>query len=88
MTIRMMQSWIALAGAGVLLAACAYDPHPNPNPVALGSAAGGANHCAQHGGCGNSYPAHQQYYDEHAHRYYYYDGAAGRYDWEDGAPRN
>lgn len=86
MTIRMMQSWIALAGAGVLLAACAYDPHPNS--VALGSAAGGANRCAQHGGCGNSYPAHQQYYDEHAHRYYYYDGAAGRYDWEDGAPRN
>lgn len=86
MTIRMMQSWIALAGAGVLLAACAYDPHPNS--VALGSAAGGANHCADHGGCGSSYPAHQQYYDEHAHRYYYYDGAAGRYYWEDGAPRN
>jgi hypothetical protein len=108
---------IALAGAGVLLTACASDPHTTNtalggaalgavagavigNNVGSGSAATGAavgalvggaagavKGCNDQGGCGASAPAHRQYYDERAGRYYYYDSASGRYYWEDGSPR-
>lgn len=77
----MLKSCIALAGAAAVLAACATAPH-----AALASA-GSARACDGQGGCSAPRPPHQQYYDEHAKRYYYYDANAARYYWEDGAPR-
>jgi hypothetical protein len=65
--------------------------HNAASGALIGAAAGGllgaAKGCADQGGCGAAHPAHRQYYDERAGRYYYYDSATGRYFWEDGSPR-
>jgi hypothetical protein len=82
----MLKPWIALAGAGALLSACASAPHPTT--AALGGAAAAATSCAAPGDCQKQDLGKRQYYDEQAHRYYYYDGASGRYYWEDGAQRD
>lgn len=81
----MLKPWIALAGAGVLVTACAGAPHTTD---LAGAGARTATSCAAPGDCAVKDPGRRQYYDEAAKRYYYYDSAQGRYFWEDGAPRD
>ena len=90
----MMKSLIAVAGAGLLAAACTSTGTVERNAAggaALGALAGGAagayKGCREDGGCGADVPNRRQYYDERAGRYYFYDSASQRYYWEDGQPR-
>ena len=75
----MGRTWIVLAGAAVLLSACAsarqqlpFFHHQDP---ALPSA--------------SSYQRdpHRQYFDKLRKRFYYYDPDAKAYFWEDGQPK-
>ncbi len=90
----MMKSLLAVAGAGLLAAACTSTGTVERNAAggaALGALAGGAAGayvgCREDGGCGAATPNRRQYYDERAGRYYFYDPSSQRYYWENGQPR-